>query len=769
MINKMLGHYRIISKIGQGGMGVVYRARDEVLHRDVALKVLARVSGFDSSSREYLLHEARSSSALSHPNICTIYEIGEFDGELYIVMELIEGKSLSSLIGTLGLPIESVMRYGIQIAAALAHSHDRSIVHRDLKSPNIVVTSEGLVKVLDFGLARRLPRAALEDEATQIMGPVDSHDRIAGTLSYMPPESLRGQTADARSDIWALGVVLYEAACGQLPFRGGTSFEVSSAILHELPPPLPAWIPPGLWGVIQRCLAKEPAQRYQRASEVQAAIEAVQSAAIVGASVPAGPSGGPPTTVFRNIRHANVRNGDALLFVGTTKGAFILRSNSRRANWDVGGPYFHGNSINSIVYDGRNGRHRLWVSTSSFWGTFLRSSDDFGKSWTNPREAQIKFPAESGASLKNVWQISLGRPDEPDRLYCGVEPAALFQSDDAGDTWSLVRGLYDHPHRPRWTPGNGGLFLHSILLDPDNKNRMHVAISAGGVYSTEDGGSTWQARNRGVRVVFAPEKYPEFGQCVHKIVMHPSRPERLFLQNHWGLYRSDDAGQTWHDIANGVPSDFGFAMVAHPRDPDCVYVVPVESDEFRCTPGGRLRVYRTRNGGASWEPLMRGLPQNGAYETVLRDAMTIDQLEPAGVYFGTRSGVLYGSIDEGRTWKRVLDGLPSVACVKAAVFGELRISRGASSVSRAKAGGNAGARPRSRVDAGHRPPAMPNSPAETRSREKAKSPGKAKPRSRSASSAPGKVSQRQGRAPVLPGKSASAKRSSVKSKKRGRK
>src|SRR5262249_37897490 len=455
-----------------GGMGVVYRARDEVLHRDVALKVLAQETSPDQSSREYLLHEARSSSGLSHPNICTIYEIGEFDGELYIVMELIEGKSLFSLIGTLGLPIESVMRYGIQIAAALAHSHDRSIVHRDLKSSNIVVTSQGLVKVLDFGLARRLPRAALEDDATQIMGPVDSHDRIAGTLSYMPPEALRGQSADARSDIWALGVVLYEAACGHLPFRGGTSFEISSGILHELPPALPAWIPPGLWAVVQRCLAKDPAQRDQRASEVQAAIEAVQSAAIVGAGAPAGASAGPPTTVFRNIRHANVRSGDALLFVGTTKGAFVLRSSWKRGRWDVGGPYFPGNSINAIAYDGRNGRHRLWGSTSRFWGTFLRWSDDFGKTWTNPREAQIKFPADSGASLKNVWQISLARPDEPDVMYCGVEPAGLFVSQDAGDTWSLVRGLYDHPHRPRWTPGGGGLFLHSILLDPGNKNRM---------------------------------------------------------------------------------------------------------------------------------------------------------------------------------------------------------------------------------------------------------------------------------------------------------
>jgi len=224
-------------------------------------------------------------------------------------------------------------------------------------------------------------------------------------------------------------------------------------------------------------------------------------------------------------------------------------------------------------------------------------------------------------------------------------------------------------------PGGGGLTLHTILLDPRNPERMYVAISAGGVYATEDGGRTWQARNRGIRVVHTPEKYPEFGQCIHKMVMHPLRPERLFLQNHWGLYRSDNYGESWRDIAHGVPSDFGFAMVTHPHNPDCVYIVPIESDEFRCTPEGCLRVYRTRNAGESWEPLTRGLPQKGAYETVLRDAITADSLDPAGIYFGTRSGQLYCSADEGKTWKKILEGLPPVVCVKSAVVGESRISR----------------------------------------------------------------------------------------------
>jgi serine/threonine protein kinase len=667
MIGQVLGHYRIDAKIGEGGMGVVYRARDEFLHRDVALKVLSKGTVPSDSTKEYLLHEARSSSALSHPNICTIHEVGELGGELYIVMELVEGKPLNTLIAGEGLPVESVLRYGVQIAAALSHSHSRNIIHRDLKSSNIVVTPTGLVKVLDFGLAKHSEKDLLEG-ATQTIGPIDTAQGLTGTLHYMAPEILRGLETDHRIDIWALGVILYEATCGQLPFKGRTAFEISSAILHDLPPQLPSRIPTGVWAVVQRCLAKEAAQRYQQAAEVQAALEAVQSASIVAQPAPPDPRG-PLTTVLRGMRHLAVKNGDVMLLVGTTKGAFLLRSNANRSHWDVAGPYFHGHAIYALNYDGRQGRHRLWASTHNYWGTFLRCSDDFGKTWTNPQEANVKFPADCGAALKNIWQITLGSESEPNTLYCGVEPAALFSSHDNGESWSLVRGLFDHPHRPRWLPGNGGLALHTILPDPVDAKRLYVAISSGGVYRSDDGGQTWQSQNRGIRVVYMPEKYPEFGQCVHKIVMHPAKPDRLFLQNHWGLYRSDDSAANWQDIANGVPSDFGFAMVMHPHDPDCVYIVPVESDEFRCTPEGRLRVYRTRNAGVSWEPLTRGLPQKGAYETVLRDALTADAFDPAGIYFGTRNGEIYGSIDEGKSWKKLLGGLPSIVCVKAVMVG----------------------------------------------------------------------------------------------------
>jgi len=364
--------------------------------------------------------------------------------------------------------------------------------------------------------------------------------------------------------------------------------------------------------------------------------------------------------------------GDAVLLVGTTKGAFLLCANAARRRWDVSGPHFPGHIVYALAYDGRAGRSRIWLSSFNWaYGTTLRASDDFGQTWTNPESHPIKFPEDTGQALKQIWQIAVGRAEEPEKMYCGVEPAALFESNDAGQSWSLVRGLFDHPHRPHWNPGNGGLCLHTVLPDPSNPKRIHIAISAAGVYRTDDGGKSWKVRNKGIRADFQPVKYPEFGQCVHKVVRHPSRPERLFLQNHGGLYRSDDSGDSWKDIGNGVPSDFGFPIVMHPHDTDTVYVLPLEG-EMRCGPEAKLRVYRTRNGGRSWEPLTRGLPQQNSYETVLRDGMAADSLDPAGIYFGTRSGKLYGSSNDGNSWQMILDGLPPITCVKAAVLGESR-------------------------------------------------------------------------------------------------
>src|SRR5947208_5610453 len=298
VIGQVLGHYHVVSKIGEGGMGAVYRARDEVLHRDVALKVVSKSAGLDQSASQNLLQEARASSGLSHPNICTIHEVGETDGELYIVMELVDGKSLRTLIGNDGLPVESVLRYGVQIANALGRAHDRGIIHRDLKSANVVVTPEGLVKVLDFGLAKRVGGGIFEGPTRSFATSQDA-SLVSGTLPYIAPEVLRGEGADYRSDIWALGVVLYEATSGRLPFEGRTGFEISSAIMREMPMQLGPPVPPGLWAIIQRCLAKEPMQRYQRAGEVQSALEAVQVGTVISAEPPPDRSG-PNTTVLHS-------------------------------------------------------------------------------------------------------------------------------------------------------------------------------------------------------------------------------------------------------------------------------------------------------------------------------------------------------------------------------------------------------------------------------------------------------------------------------------
>ena len=362
--------------------------------------------------------------------------------------------------------------------------------------------------------------------------------------------------------------------------------------------------------------------------------------------------------------------GDVLVLVGTMKGAFIFSSNGSRKKWKVDGPHFPGEAVYSVAYDQRGGRSRtLMGAHSNHWGSTIRLSDDFGQTWTGPERQAVRFPETSGLSLAQVWQITPGRADEPNVVWCGVEPAALFQSRDAGESWEPVDGLLKHPHRPQWTPGGGGLCLHTIVLDPTNRERMGVAISTGGFYRTEDGGKSWRPRNAGVRAVFLPNKQPEFGQCVHKVVHHPARPERLFLQNHWGLYRSDDWGDSWQDIANGVPSDFGFAMQMHPHDPDTVYIVPIQSDEFRVVPEAKLRVYRTQNAGKSWKPLADGLPQERAFESVLRDGLAADTHDPAGIYFGTRSGKLFASADDGKSWKEIADALPSICCVKAAVVG----------------------------------------------------------------------------------------------------
>jgi hypothetical protein len=367
-----------------------------------------------------------------------------------------------------------------------------------------------------------------------------------------------------------------------------------------------------------------------------------------------------PKVTARNL---SVKDGDVLLVVGTMKGLFLFRSDAKRRRWDAGGPHFPGRSVYAAAWDGRGGRRRLWAAPKSeHWGAELCSSDDFGRTWKRPESPAIRFPEEAGASLQNIWQISTEDAGHPERVYAGVEPAALFESGDGGESFRLNAGLWNHPHRQKWMPGGGGLCLHTILP----AERLAVAVSTGGFYRSDDGGASWQASNKGISAYFLPDKEPEFGQCVHKVVRDPSRADTLYLQHHFGLYRSGDGGATWKDIGKGVPSDFGFAMAIHPRDGDTVWIVPLEADEFRCAPEGKLRVYRTGNGGRSWQAMTRGLPQENAWETVLRDCLAADTLDPAGVYFGTRSGKLFASRDEGSSWTPVAEGLPPITCVRAA-------------------------------------------------------------------------------------------------------
>lgn len=355
---------------------------------------------------------------------------------------------------------------------------------------------------------------------------------------------------------------------------------------------------------------------------------------------------------------------DRLILIGTTKGLFLLDGANQ-----LTGPLLEGTSVPSVAYDPRQ-RRILAGATSFFFGSAVRRSDDFGQTWVEAETPNITFPEDTEAKITQIWQIAPAGADQPDVVYAGVEPAALFRSEDGGESFKLVRGLWDHPHRPTWQPGGGGLGLHTILLDPRDPRRMLVAISTGGVYLSDDGGTSWRSSNTGIRAEFNPEdqRFPEYGQCVHKVARDSANPDRFFLQNHFGLYRSDDGGGSWTDIANGVPSDFGFPVVAHPRQGDTAFIIPLIADVKRWTADAQCRVFRTTDAGASWEPMTCGLPQKDAYVTVLRDAFTTDGADPAGFYFGTRGGEVYASHDDGQNWHVLTEHLPPVLTVRAAAL-----------------------------------------------------------------------------------------------------
>ena len=347
--------------------------------------------------------------------------------------------------------------------------------------------------------------------------------------------------------------------------------------------------------------------------------------------------------------------------IGTTKGLYFV------SDGVVDGPFMPGKAV--LAFAQLPGR-MLATSTDSHFGPNVRVSEDGGLSWDDAGARPVAFPPDTDTALTSVWQLHVDRrPNGGRTVWAGVEPAALFRSDDGGETFELVRGLWDHPDRTSWQPGFGGLCLHTVVTHRERPDRIVVAVSAGGVYRSDDGGRTWAARNVGIEARFLPEPYPDHGQCVHKLAVDAVNPDVLWAQNHWGIYRSGDAGDHWESLGRpgergGVSSDFGFPVVSHPRTIDTAFVIPLESDAHRVTPGGRCRVYRTMDGGRSWEPLVDGLPSENAYVTVLRDAFDVGKTPPFPLVFGTRSGHVFASQDGGDSWRNVASFLPPILCVR---------------------------------------------------------------------------------------------------------
>ena len=384
------------------------------------------------------------------------------------------------------------------------------------------------------------------------------------------------------------------------------------------------------------------------------------------------------------------------VLVGTRKGAFILSSDGKREKWDVSEPHFAGWEIYHLKGSPAD-PNRLYASQTSGWfGQIIQRSDDGGKTWHQPGSAAEQPPAQGGRPVgvsnmfvydaseqsgkpltthqwydgtqhpwefKRVWHLEPSLT-EPDTVYAGIEDAALFRSTDGGQTWKELPGLRGNDTGPRWQPGAGGMCLHTILLDPSDPRRMFIAISAAGAFRTDDGGKSWKPINRGLKSQFLPDPTADVGHCVHRIAQHRSRPNTLFMQKHWDVMRSDDAGDNWREVSGNLPTDFGFVIDVHAHEPETVYVVPIKSDSEHFPLEGKLRVYRSRTGGNEWEPLAKGLPQSDCYVNVLRDAMAVDSLDSCGVYFGTTGGQVYASADAGNNWAPIVRDLPAVLSVE---------------------------------------------------------------------------------------------------------
>ncbi len=361
------------------------------------------------------------------------------------------------------------------------------------------------------------------------------------------------------------------------------------------------------------------------------------------------------------------------VLVGTRKGAFVLTSDEKREKWDIAGPHFAGWEIYHLKGSPAD-PNRLYASQSTGWfGQLIQGSDDGGKTWV-PVNNKFLYDGVPGThqgsdgtphpwEFKRVWHLEPSLTD-PETVYAGIEDAALFRSTDGGQSWQELSGLRKHGSGPHWQPGAGGMCLHTVILDPSDAGRIFIAISAAGAFRSDDGGETWKPINRGLKSGQLPDPAAEVGHCVHHVAMHPSRPGVLFMQKHWDVMRSDDAGDSWHEVSGNLPTDFGFAIDVHAHEPETIYVVPIKSDSEHYPLDGKLRVYRSRTGGNEWEPLTEGLPQSDCYVNVLRDAMAVDSLDSCGVYFGTTGGQVYASADSGDSWGPIVRDLPAVLSVE---------------------------------------------------------------------------------------------------------
>lgn len=361
------------------------------------------------------------------------------------------------------------------------------------------------------------------------------------------------------------------------------------------------------------------------------------------------------------------------VLVGTRKGAFVLTSDGKREKWDVSGPHFGGWEIYHVKGSPVD-PNRIYASQSSSWfGQVMQRSSDGGKTWETVGN-KFEYDGVPGThqwydgtphpwEFKRVWHLEPSLTD-PDTVYAGVEDAAMFRTTDGGQTWSELSGLRGHGTGSQWAPGAGGMCLHTILIDPKNHDRMYIAISSAGAFRTDNGGKSWKPINQGLKSEYIPDPNAEVGHCVHRIAMHPSKPDVLFMQKHWDVMRSDNGGALWTEVSGNLPSDFGFPIEVHPHEPETIYVVPIKSDSEHFVPEGKLRVYRSRTGGNDWEALTNGLPQENCYVNILRDAMASDTLPSAGIYFGTTGGQVYCSPDSGDTWQAIVRDLPAVLSVE---------------------------------------------------------------------------------------------------------